>query len=711
MVFSVAVAVSPARAVDTTNSWFSTIPGAPAVTFYDAEWSPDGQHCMFVGYDTTFNYGAAWWYDPMDNSWLDVSITTGEGDGFTFQSVEFCGDRMVVMGNCGVSGRWFYTDIVTHYLTYADDADLADCQVYDIQYIGGSVFAAGRAALGHAMTWYLPGGTNWEAGWGDSEHVSGSCYYGIDWYSWGADVVTYMVGWWNDAGTTRGLYQKYNVTPMSMVTVHDTFECAFTDIELDTSDSVAPRMLITAEGRGTGVSGIYAADTQGGETFHHLTPLASMPAAESFYGIDVDQYGTAVFVGNDPAYGLVYSLYRSSTSTVVVKRSDTGGMFVGAEFHDVRIRPGGVQMAITVGSAFKYSYTSVLAPIQVDTALPHISYLDLYPATDPSMHYLNHQVDVDAGTGATQYTLSVCVWDSLGIDRVTAMNIWMWYDMGLTGADAPAVFDDAALANQRIRFAANNGAAPTMPFPATGETSFIGGTWEESGVYAWVNVTFSPQQQVRWADSTGGVWNQGSGTDYRFDGDVSGTWNAEDQSDNAGFAPLDEALTWDIKVQIQDDAAVTNYARAYDEFGLYKYTYLGSENIPNGGSVYGSGAPSTLATLAPSNVDVTFCANCPYSLGVTLHSDLAGVAGPDVIPSTDISLQGGDLALTAFGAAPSTRILIGGGPLQQPLGSGITTTTSSYDGNADSDAVFWWCDIPAVAEDQYIAQITWALNN
>jgi hypothetical protein len=646
----------------------------------------------------------------MDNSWLDVSVTTGEAGGLPLASVEFCGDRMVAMGDCGAFGTWFYTDPVTHYLTFGTDDDLINCFVYDVMYIGGTIFACGQADGGYPMTWYNDG-TGWQNGWGDAGR-SGA-YFGIDWYSWGSDVCTYSVGWWDDMGTTRCLYQEYNVTAMAITTISSSLECIFTDIELDTSDSANPRMLITAAIRQPGVYGIYTADKNGGPWFSNMVGRGGSPETEGFMGVDVDHHGTAVIVGSDGTYGQVYSLYRSNGKTVVVKRSDDSSMFSAKDFQDVSIRPGGVQMALTVGSAFKYSYTSVLAPIQVDTAVPHISYIDLYPASDQSQHYLNHQIDVDAGTLVTQYTLSVCIWDSLGIDHVTAMNVWMWYDMGLTGADAPGPFDDASLANQRMRFAINNGAAPTLEFPLSGETMLVGGAWQESGAYAWVNITFSPMEQVRWADSSGGAWNQGAGTSYRYDGDTSGFWNPEDQSDNVGFAPLDEALTWDIKVQIQDDAAVTNYARAYDEFGFYKYTYLGNEGVPNGGSVYGSGAPSANnVPLSPSGSDVSFKSNCPYSLTVGIEGNLTGVAAPaNNISAQQVSILGGAVAVeTYFNWGASTRTLIG--PAQEPLGSGRSTTTSSWDGNAGtSEAIFWEIDIPAVPEDSYTNQLTWSLSS
>ncbi|MFH0815936.1 MAG: hypothetical protein V1934_03865 [Methanobacteriota archaeon] len=210
-----------------------------------------------------------------------------------------------------------------------------------------------------------------------------------------------------------------------------------------------------------------------------------------------------------------------------------------------------------------------------------------------------------------------------------------------------------------------------------------------------------------------GIWNQDVTTDWRYDGDTSGGWNPEDQSDNSGFAPLDEDLTWDIKVQIEDDSPVTNYARAYDEFGFFKYTYLGNAGIVNGGSVYGSGAPNTNdVALSPSNVNITFRANCPYRLGVQLMGDLNGLAVPaNTIDGDAVSIQGGDAARTYFAAGGSTIYLIGPALNQDPLGSGRFTTTSTYDSDPDWDPVFWWCDIPGVPEDQYSDSLTYSLSS
>ncbi|MFH0815935.1 MAG: hypothetical protein V1934_03860 [Methanobacteriota archaeon] len=466
MVFSGAVSMSPSvKAADTTSQWFSVIPGAPGVEFRDAEWAPGGSHALFVGYDSGPGRGSAWWYNPLDESWYDITLTNGSSDGLELETVEFWNDCMVAMGDCGPAGTWFYTNKTNNLLEAKTDFALVGAYIYDLMYIGGTMFAFGQnTTAGYAMCWYN-NGTGWQHSWGAPSHAS-SVYYGADWYAYGPNVSIFMVGSWDDAGTTRGLYQEYNVTPMNITTISDTFELEFTDIELDASNATYPRMLITAGGRGAGMAALFVAKSIGGLAFHNLVGIGDIPLITNLMGIDVDEHGTAVAVGIESAYGVIYSIYRAGGSTVVMKRSDTSTMFSGKVFRDVRIRPFGVQMALTVGSAFKYSYTSILSPIRVDASTPHISYITMWPISDPSKEVLNHQIDVDDGSSATQYTLSVCIWDNLGIDHVTAMNIWMWYDMGLTGVDAPAVFDDADLANQRIRFSISNGAGGGAPIPA-----------------------------------------------------------------------------------------------------------------------------------------------------------------------------------------------------------------------------------------------------
>jgi hypothetical protein len=440
--------------------------------------------------------------------------------------------------------------------------------------------------------------------------------------------------------------------------------------------------------------------------------IEEMDTDDDLNAIEMDSKGFAVAVGADQGTGngLVYDIWWTGASTSVMKRSTTSPPYSGQNFKGVAIRPTGVQMAMIAGSAFKYSYTSVLAPIQVDTAVPHIDYVDVYPTgTGLASSVLNSQTDVDIGDSNTLYTLEFRVFDNLGIAHLQGAEIWLWHDAGGTATDLPVVlgpaFDVAGGENIRMHFTITSLSAWSQVYPlvtGTEETTLIAGAWTVmDATSAIIVINFSPHQQVRAAAGAPG-FTQPAGT--RYGGGVS-----EGQST---LSALDTANTWDIKVRVADDAPTTNYASAYDEFGFYKYTYLGAANIPNGGAVYGSGAPGTNnVVMTQSGSDVTFCANCPYTLAVNINSNLIGVAVPaNNINADQISVVGGSIA-------GETQFPSGGGPVtligpQAPLNAGRETTTSSWDGNAGtSEAIVWEVNIPGVPEDSYVSTITWSLTN
>ncbi|MCI0479808.1 hypothetical protein L0Y59_04655, partial [Candidatus Uhrbacteria bacterium] len=350
------------------------------------------------------------------------------------------------------------------------------------------------------------------------------------------------------------------------------------------------------------------------------------------------------------------------------------------------------------------------------TAVPHVDYVDLYPFNDGIANsVLNSQVDVDIGDSNTYYTLEVMVYDSLGWDRLADLEIWMWYDDGATLADVPtamgATFDNPGAENKRMHFTIDETAATVQMYPApapgTEEATLIGGEWNQFNASAVVvTLRFSPHQQVRFAD---GPFTEVA-PNMRYDPDAD---DIQDPREQTTVNALNNANTWDIKVTVADDAPTTNYDSAFDEFGFFRYTYLSTSGIPNGGAVYGSGAPGTNnVVMTQSNADVTFCANCPYILTVTLASALIGVAVPaNTIPGTAVSIRGGQLgAENSFAAAGSTITLIGGP--RPPLNYDRTTTTSSWDDDPGTlEQIVWEVNIPGVPEDSYVSTITWSLVN
>jgi hypothetical protein len=464
------------------------------------------------------------------------------------------------------------------------------------------------------------------------------------------------------------------------------------------------------------VTGVYQI-TKGVDNYDVVTSIGSSPSCTYFHAIDIDPDGHAVLVGmNDEISneGEVWDLWDDGSGyTHLLERSITGAPFTGEEFRGVAIRPTGVQMALIAGSAFKYSYTSVLGPIQVDTGVPHVNYLEVYPWTGTiADSVLNSQVDVDIGDSGTVYTVGAEVYDPLGVARMTMAEFWLWHDGGGTLADIPdsmgATFDNPGDENLRMHFTIDSLGTVTQIYPAPAideETSQIGGSWNIiNATSAFVRINFSPHQQVRWA---AGPFTE-LPMNMRYDPDLDGPEPGEQSTVNA----LNDANTWDIKVRVADDAPTPNYASAYDEFGFYKYTYLGAAGIPNGGAVYGSGAPGTNnVVMTQSGSDVTYCANCPYGLSATLAGNLVGVAHAGVISAAQVSTMGAALVVRtpfAAGGGPVNYIL----PGYSPLNSERTTTTSSWDGNAGTpEPINWWVNIPGVVEDSYVSTVTWAITN
>jgi hypothetical protein len=712
------LAPMPAKAADTNNDLFTTLPGAPVgVTFYDVAWSADGKLALFVG--TDYAHGKAYYYQPEGDVWTEALFGGGFLPCYILYTVTYCPDswsgaKFMGAGTSGGTGYYLWFPGPGQDTDYSNTVALFGFEVHDSIYnpaIGsmGSLYLIANSASGNEIKLIeldlASGAPNPII---KVPKVSAACF-GVE-----CDPVTndvYIVG----VQSSGVLYHKYQHNTSTNYSLPFPYGVHLSDIVYD-SYHTPKRMIVTALFQAVGdVTSVFDVRFSGGN-YSFVIPIGQTPDYTYFNSIAIDSDGRAVLVGMDDEltnYGRIYDLWTGSSGTThLMIRSE--GIIAGEEFKGVAIRPTGVQMALVAGSAFKYSYTSVLGPIQVDVAVPHVDFMDLYPTGSPGDDKLNSQIDVDIGDGGTTYTLEVGVYDSLGVARMTEIEVWMWFDAGATGVDLPtslgAGFDAAGTENTRMHFRITR-AGPTITqiFPAPGptaETNFVNGWWSDiNATAATVTLDFQPHQQVRWAP---GPFTPGFPGNPRYDPDMDGPEPGEQSTVSA----LNDGLTWDIKARVADDATTTNYASAYDEFGIYRYTYLGVAGIPNGGAVYGSGAPGTNnVVMSVSGANVTYSANCPYGLSVQLMSDLNGISYAGMITAAAISIQGGAIAVpTVFLATGSTQTLIG--PAQAPLNAGRTTTTSSWDGNAATwEPVRWWVDIPGVLEDQYVSQVTWAITN
>ncbi|MFH0815942.1 MAG: hypothetical protein V1934_03895 [Methanobacteriota archaeon] len=716
MVAASLLVATPAKAADTNNDLFTTLPGAPVgVTFFDVAWSDDGKLALFVG--TDWAHGKAYYYQPAGDIWTEATFGGGFLPCYVLYTVTYCpnswnGPKFAGTGQCGGLGYLLWFAGPGQDTDYSSTSYLANFEVHDLAYnpgLGsmGTLYLCANDAPGNEVKILdidlASGGFNAIM----DEAKTSATLYGVEFDPATNDV--YVVG----VQGSGVLYEQFDYSMGTTTPLSFPYGQVISDIVFD-SHHAPNRMIITLLYQGVGdVTSVYEARfSVSGYTA--VTPIGQSPDYTYFNAIAMDGDGRAVLVGMDDEItteGRIYDLWTTGSGTTHLANRVEGSIAL-EEYRGVAIRPTGVQMALVAGSAFKYSYTSVLGPIQVDTGVPHFNYIDIYPYGDTlAESVINSQVDVDIGDSMTNYTIEAEVYDPLGVARMQFLQAYIWHDGGVENQTLPTWggvgFDSPGYENLRMHFEITAGGATTQHFPGgpDEETTLMGGGWSpinSTSAKVWLN--FSAHQQVRWA---AGPFTE-LPANMRYDPDLDGPEPEEQSTINA----LNDAGTWNMRLSVYDDAPTTNYAMAYDEFGFYKYTYLSTSGIPNGGAVYGSGAPGTPdVVMSVSGQNVTFAANCPYGLNAQLMGNLVGVTYAGLIMGNQISISGGNVgARTAFGVGGGTAQLIG--PLQAPLDSERTTTTSSWDGNSATwEPVRWWVNIPGVVEDSYVSQVTWAIMN
>jgi len=241
-------------------------------------------------------------------------------------------------------------------------------------------------------------------------------------------------------------------------------------------------------------------------------------------------------------------------------------------------------------------------------------------------------------------------------------------------------------------------------YPLTGEVQFFPTSCTDHYVSDYNHVlsfAFAPQQQVH--NGSAGQEGGNSAPDNRYS--VSGTWAPEDQST---INALNDAGTWDLHVRVVDDTGNAE-ANAYDEFGIYMFTDLGTWSIP--GDLSAAGAPGTnnvsLGMMASPTFDLTYRSNCEYQIRVYMDDDLRSATTFDVIPVTAISVFGGNMTSTLYfgGVGVSNAIYIVGNVTPvAPRATGISTTTTQV-----GAALQWTVDIPLVDEASYSASAVYEI--
>ncbi|MBI5000010.1 MAG: hypothetical protein HZB92_00565 [Euryarchaeota archaeon] len=720
------------KAGDVENAWFKELPepysGAwGEIWFNDVCWRPDGREALFVGWNWASGNGCAYRYNPEifdASAWADVSCVGMNNINVTSTAWdELRNDRYVMVCIDAMStGSWYYLRDIDAVAQTGIDLDLSGMWLYDVEMIEGSnnIVAVGEnPGVGEAVSYtYDCAALDW------SPLVNGDAHAGANCVWYGVEVNAslpqfYFAGSWNNGGLRSGLFECWN-GGASTILIDDSYQGEFTDISYDHNNG---KMLITgANRRALSTTAIYQA-SWGGSFFDNLQPVGAVRPEVSLNGIAVDPSGQAIAVGQNASSGdaAVYSLWRSGGNAYIALQSNASIPFTNHNLSAVAIRPQGIQMALVAGSAFKYSFTNANSNVVVNTLYPHINFVDMYYRNDYMTSVLNGMNNVNPGDGSNWYRLNVSGYfpsaggGAQGIDFV---EVFMWFDNGSTGADGSGAVDGGPQ-NLGLHLNWTPAFGFNIVYPTSGEAILLAGDCTESmeaGGLPNFNLSFafSPNQQFRNA-SGDGAWSAGlnpGGAPNRYWGGLTPD-GVEDQD---SVAALDDAFSWDIKVEVTNTTS-SSAASAYDEFGVNRYVYLGTgAALPGSGTIAGSGAPGANVTLQPSTFqNVTFSANCIYDLKVWAVTDLlASIPANGVIPALNLSVGGGQwLALQALngtGEANSVWLIGGSSTLAygNPGPTGVTNNTYNAPGTGNS--VVWTCSIPlGKAEDSYSGTLTYAI--
>ncbi len=434
-----------------------------------------------------------------------------------------------------------------------------------------------------------------------------------------------------------------------------------------------------------------------------------------FVGIAWDSTGTwATLVGHDYAGGepvpVVYS-YKVRSKYAAKLAYSGGDSTLG-----VAIRPPHSPASSTIvgtgtGGATTLSTTTATQPITVATIYPHINYIDIYD--NASNSYMNRQMNVDEGSATDEfYYVEVDAYygdavSGLSWSDINTVDVYAWYDNGATLLDNYDNTEPVGKENVQFHFQyAYNSGVPTwqIVYPSGGEVQFFSSACSDTAVTAYNHVlrfAFAPQQQVH--NGSAGIEGTNVAPDNRYN--TTGSWVAQDQS---SVNALNDPYTWDMHVYVEDSTG-SAFVSAYDEFGIYKFTDLGTWSIP--GDLSASAAPNTagvqMTVGGSATFDLTYRSNCEYQIRVYMDNDLLSGTTADVIPASHLTVFGGNMtkALCFAGSGSANAIyIVGNVTAVAPYPTGTSTTTTQA-----GNALQWTVDIPVVAEASYTANAVYEI--
>ncbi|MFH0815937.1 MAG: hypothetical protein V1934_03870 [Methanobacteriota archaeon] len=697
------------KAADTSDAPVTEISGAPGdASFYDVAWSPDGKFALWVGADGGTGRGCIYRYDPSASgagAWQMLFVFGADPSAGLIRAIAYVPWEgvFVALAFGDPSGFWYEVNSDGSNIWEFSDATLVNNYIYDVvlDNANGRLLAVGQdmnPAYGGVCYQLWSGSSDWTILFYDGN--PNAALVGVAWDPYYGYI--YAVGYDSDVGC--GLYYRYTGTLdwAGMGSYPSEYmDMMFSDIVYSPT---ASSMVLCLSQRTSGIAGIYYGISPG---YENLQPVGSESDWSNIYmQMDIDSSGTIIAVGylDGVDYGRIHRIWRDAFTNGwhVSQASTDGASMMGYNFLSVAIRPARIPMALIAGSAFVYHYTSANSGVQVNAAYPHINYVDIF-AAGTSTSYVNSPVDVDDGSNTIGYDVTVSVYHSAGQGYITNAEVSLFRDGGTNesmpwwGAGGYAAVD---YGNMRARYVWNRGSPDTWSvicptITGSEEITLVPSECSRVDEPDGQNVTIKFRvyfhQQARAAL---GPFTEGAGV------------RNANQHLMSAYNDFD---SWNIWFSVVDTGGGIDYA--YDEFGIYQYTYIGSSGLPGGGAVSGSGAPGLTVMLSPTS-DVTYSANCPYRLSASI-TDLTGDNLFGTIPATSFQTQGGNLPASWMPGADMPMYYYGSAvpAYQNPLDAGRTTTSSTGDFNPDADPIIWWCVIPPALEDRYRGTITYAISH
>jgi parallel beta-helix repeat protein/uncharacterized repeat protein (TIGR03803 family) len=467
--------------------------------------------------------------------------------------------------------------------------------------------------------------------------------------------------------------------------------------------------------------GVYRLSQWNGLPDHKLTwsTVKSPEAGKAYYDIswDTDGWNEAGIVGVNQTYGNYWRFYHTNPQLL----QGNASAVAGTVYRTCAMKPPSSPKWLLIpyssgGWRINIEEKYEGAQVAAEAAGPSIFAMD-FRSQGTEISKLDQQIDVDH-----TYTFYIDANNTAGmVDRwsFSTIELWAWFDEGFSGSNsnASSISPTPPVQNRTRQFALIYNVTTkvtTFLYPTGYPEEFAWqSTWEDMTVYAdnrrhvMFNITFKAQTRAA----------NGSGFSPPLGGNI---WDRN--------SALNDINSWDFNITLTDYTNKSVRNTTYGEFGVKK-----AVSIISSGNPTGAAAPGAATFLLSNPTLITYSANTPYFVNVSLKTHLLrGGVGPEIIGVSNISVRNEDTQsapsnsdipysgaaspFTAPGEANAKRIWGGGSPMSPPNHGTVAVGPSNSDYNlippgSAFTLVNWWATIPAgTLQGTYWATITFTVT-